>query len=792
MPHSLSHRAADLSIGTRLACAVGLPGLAMIAFALLLATAQWQTAGRMQRLDQLCAFTARVADLVHETQKERGMSAVYLNSGGAQMAEELPAQRSLTSQRLAQVRDALAGLDLGRYSESAQAAIRSGMATRAELDAKRADISARRITGPQSNAFFTALNAKLLAIPREAVKESDDPGISASLLAYSSYLSAKERAGQERASGAVGFAAGQFTAEQQRTYLTAVADQRSFFEAFTAYATPAQRNLANDIVKGAAIDEVEHDRDVAMRTAPGTPLGGITGSDWYKAATARINLMKQVEDHLAADVQLASGSAKRAAWRELIAEAAAIFGALAATLVITLWLAHGIIRPLNAMTAAMRQLADGETSVTVPSTGLSNEIGQMAAAVQVFRDNKVVADRLAADQEVARAARTRRQDAMDRNTQEFGATISSVMASLAGSAAGMRRAANAMSDAARAVHEQASGTAEGAAKSSHDLTAVAAAVEELSSSVAEISRQVATAADVARQAVGRADSSQATMQSLSEATARIGDVVRMISDIAGQTNLLALNATIEAARAGEAGKGFAVVAGEVKALAAQTARATADIGGQIETVRSATSEAVGAMNEIGGIIGRMDEISATIAAAVEQQGATTREIANSVQAVSGATASAAQAMSQVVDAADQAGHVSRDVESGAEDIGREAEALRAKVDEFLKAVHDDSGERRRFERLAANGVSVTLRARGEAPARVVVRDLSLSGMAVVSRTLPIGHQVEIDLPGASGAVRAEVARVDGQLVALRFGEDGETRARVGEAVRELGAARAAA
>ena len=151
------------------------------------------------------------------------------------------------------------------------------------------------------------------------------------------------------------------------------------------------------------------------------------------------------------------------------------------------------------------------------------------------------------------------------------------------------------------------------------------------------------------------------MQGLSEATARIGDVVHLISDIASQTNLLALNATIEAARAGEAGKGFAVVAGEVKALAAQTAKATAEIGSQIDTVRTATSDAVTAMAEIGGIIGKINEVSAAIAAAVEEQNATTHEIAASVQAVSNATAGTAQAMEHVVPVADDAGTASRDV-----------------------------------------------------------------------------------------------------------------------------------
>ena len=159
-----------------------------------------------------------------------------------------------------------------------------------------------------------------------------------------------------------------------------------------------------------------------------------------------------------------------------------------------------------------------------------------------------------------------------------------------------------------------------------------------------------------------------------------------------KTNLLALNAAIEAARAGEAGKGFAVVAGEVKALASQTSKATADISSQIETVRAATGDAVTAMTEIGGIIGKINEVSAAIAASVEEQSATTREIAASVQEVTGATAASAQAMEHVVAVAEDAGNASRDVQAGVVEIGKEAEMLRAKVDQFLIAVRDDTAD----------------------------------------------------------------------------------------------------
>ena len=375
---------------------------------------------------------------------------------------------------------------------------------------------------------------------------------------------------------------------------------------------------------------------------------------------------------------------------------------------------RGIVGPLHAMTGVMTRLAAGDHSIDVPARDAKDEIGDMARAVEVFKRQAIDGERLAAEQAAARAARERRQVALEQHTRDFGTSVAGVMGSLAESSAKMRAAAEAMAAAATSVHTEAHATSAGAAKSSQDLTAVAAAVEELTSSVGEITRQVAASADVARQAVQRAEASQSTMKGLSDATARIGDVVHLISDIAGQTNLLALNATIEAARAGEAGKGFAVVASEVKTLAAQTGKATAEIGSQIEMVRAATAEAVEAMTEIGTIIGKIDEVSAAIAAAVEQQSATTREIASSVQAVSGATAASANAMEHVVGVADDAGASSRDVLAASSEIGREAETLKVEVDQFLTAVRDDgdSGERQRNERIEANGAVATLRAVG--------------------------------------------------------------------------------
>ena len=467
---------------------------------------------------------------------------------------------------------------------------------------------------------------------------------------------------------------------------------------------------------------------------------------------------------------------------------------LVSGLVFAFVVARGIAGPISDMTKVMRQLATGNHGVVVTGADGRDEIADMARALNVFKANMIETERLSGEQEAARAARSRRQDAMDRHTQAFGSSVSGVMSALGTAAENMRGAANIMSESASAVHQQAAETAEGAGKSSADLTAVAAAAEQFTASVGEISRQVAVASAVAGQAVQRAEASQVTIRGLAKSTARIGDVVRLIENIAAQTNLLALNATIEAARAGDAGKGFAVVAGEVKALAAQTSKATADISTQIDTVRAATEDTVTAMNEIGGIIGKMGEVSTAISAAVEEQSVTTREIASSIQGVNESTVQAAQAMESVVQAADRAGDVSRTILQEATEIGTEAAKLRLEVEQFLNAVQTDAGERRRFERISGKGVSATLQLAGTNAVKTVIHDISKSGVALsYGGMVKIGQSVGVDLPDAGGAVTGQIVRIVGNgVIGISFSEEPSMVARIERALASLSGIKQAA
>ena len=268
----------------------------------------------------------------------------------------------------------------------------------------------------------------------------------------------------------------------------------------------------------------------------------------------------------------------------------------------------------------------------------------------------------------------------------FEAEVGAVVESLAGEVEGLRRAAGAVHDTAGRSGREAAEVADAASRASGEVGAVAAAAEEMAASITEITRRVAEAAEVAAQAVSEARATDGTVRGLSDSAARIGDVVRLIGDIAGQTNLLALNATIEAARAGEAGRGFAVVASEVKTLAAQTAKATQDISTQIQQMQAETAGAVEAIRGIGATVERTSGIATAIAAAVEQQGATTREIARSAAQVAGGTDMVNHAMAGVRAAADETGIAAGTMLAATETLSGQTAILREKSEGFLRAV----------------------------------------------------------------------------------------------------------
>jgi methyl-accepting chemotaxis protein len=344
---------------------------------------------------------------------------------------------------------------------------------------------------------------------------------------------------------------------------------------------------------------------------------------------------------------------------------------------------RSIVPPILKMVAAMGQLAGGDHSVEIPAVDKKDEIGLMAKAVLIFKDNMIKAKELAAKEAEAISERVARAARVNELTQAFDASISNVLRSVASASTELQATASSMTATAEETSNQATAVAAATEEASTNVQTVAAASEELASSVTEISRQVTQSAAIAQKAVTEADRTNETVQGLFNDAASIGDVVKLISEIASQTNLLALNATIEAARAGEAGRGFAVVASEVKSLAEQTAKATDQISAQVSSIQNSSSEAVSAIKGITATISEINEIAAAIASAVEEQGSATQEIARNVQQAALGTGEISSNVSGVQQAAGDTGAAAHQVLQASEELSRQSETMRGEVETFL-------------------------------------------------------------------------------------------------------------
>jgi methyl-accepting chemotaxis protein len=370
-----------------------------------------------------------------------------------------------------------------------------------------------------------------------------------------------------------------------------------------------------------------------------------------------------------------------------VVEWALLAGGLLLAALIGFLTSRAIVPPIHAMTRAMTGLAAGNMSIDVPARDSQNEIGDMAKAVEVFKNNMVEAGRLRAEQEDQKQANEKRRKAdMERLADTFETAIGEVIETVSSAAGRLEASATSLTHTAEKTQRLSSAVSSASDEATVNVQSVASASEEMASSVNEISRQVQEAARIAGDAVQKALNADGRINSLSQASAKIGDVVELINTIAGQTNLLALNATIEAARAGESGRGFAVVASEVKALAEQTAKATAEIGQQITSIQSATQESVANMREIGEVISRIAEISASIASAVEEQGAASQGIAQNIQQAAAGTSEVAVNIAEVRSEAAETGNASSQVLAAAKSLAGETNRLKSQVESFLNTV----------------------------------------------------------------------------------------------------------
>ncbi|MGL9616722.1 nitrate- and nitrite sensing domain-containing protein [Bradyrhizobium sp. U531] len=669
----------------RIALAALLPLATLAALALYDISAKWTVRSEMVAMQPVVDGVGKLSGLVHELQRERGLSLTFLSSKGAQLGAELQQQRGRTNAGRASALGALVDLareGSGRLTSASQAAIES----LGRLESLRAQIDRQAIAPAAATGALTEIVGRLITVTSGISKLATDDEISRSIAAHANLVEAKERAGLERATVAGAIAAGRFEPQAYVRAIGLAAAQDSFFTAFRAVASPHARDLFGSELSGPAIDQFDGMRKVVERGGLAGEFGSLDSKAWFDAATVRIDLLKKIEDGLVTELTGLMVKKKSDATLSLGLVIALALLALLTSMATAAIMARGITVPIGRLAGTMTHLADGKLDQQVEGTDRADEIGAMACAVQFFRESLVrsvelnAREREAAAQRAARATRIDElSDRFDVDVTEVIETVISASSQLEATAGGMRRSAGQTSDEAASV----AGVTEIA---SANMQTVAAATEELSSSVAEIGRRATQSAQIAEKAVAEGRRTNETVQGLSSAAERVGDVLQLINEIARQTNLLALNAAIEAARAGQAGRGFAVVAGEVKGLAEQTSKATDDIRDQVAAIQASSGQAVSAIHGITATIEEINEITSSIAAAVVEQDAATREIARNVQEAARGTGEISQSIQGVKVGSSESSAAAGEVFDASEELTRQSENMRQFVETFIRAI----------------------------------------------------------------------------------------------------------
>jgi methyl-accepting chemotaxis protein len=605
-----------------------------------------------------------LGNLLHETQRERGRTAQFLGSKGESFGSELAAQRKSTDGR---VRALLTYADdhPGRLAAETVTAIEGLTAIRSDADAVPPD--PKPVVGA-----YTALNAGLLGAASTAAR-SDDASIQLRLQAYLSFLFAKERAGLERAQLAGAFAKDAFAPDQHVLVTSLVASQQAYLDAFTRQAPPETLEAWTTVQADPAFAEVAEMEATALARPDGG--FGIDSAVWFDTITKKIDGLKVLEDEQATAIRRAAVSARDRANRAVATALALALLVVSAAFAAAAAAIRSITRPLGELTAAAERISVGDVRADVVYES-RNELGLLADGMRQLndyvRESADVADALAQG-DLSRQVDPRGADDL------LGTSLRRMLDSLNSTVARIRHSGAELASSSEQLASANTQLAANAVETAAMAGSVSVAGEAMSTSIDEVATSATQAADVASRALDTVAHTSEAVRNLAGSSREIGAVVEVIQTITAQTNLLALNATIEAARAGDAGKGFAVVAGEVKHLAQETAEATVDVVNRIESIQRDADAVVGSIAELGEVVSQINDVAATIAAAVEEQTATTREIAGTITSVSEAADSTSAVMSESSQATNQMAALARELDELVAGFHLRAEAVGAGV-----------------------------------------------------------------------------------------------------------------
>ncbi len=685
----------NISISVRIAILCLIPMLALLGLGIQNLLSERSKANSARAIARVIDVAPVISALVHELQKERGTSAGFLGSKGKKFADVIGQRRADTDKALQNFKATMSRVEGLFKTQEFKIPYARAASALDKLAGKRKSVDGISISVGQMAGFYTPLIGNLLAMVESVGALAENGKVINALTAYTALLQGKERAGLERAMGAAGFGGGQFKPAIFRKFVRFVAMQDTYFSIFKRYASEAQIASFDKVLSGSVQGEVTAMRNLAGEAPFGGDISRVSGAKWFAASTRRIDALKKVEDKVAGDIVVQVRSIAVAAGQAFWGLAFALLGMLVFTAYVSFVIARSISAPILRLTRNMGDLAQGDTSEAPQDQERRDEIGKMARAVEVFRENAIRNKKLECErEEMELRAEQEKCSMMMKLADDFSESVGRVIESVTTASAELKVTAQSMAGIAEETSVQSTAVSAASEEASTNVQTVAAASEEMSSSIFEINQQVMQASEAARQAVSDVGKTGAQIETLASTADKIGEVIKMISDIADQTNLLALNATIESARAGDAGKGFAVVANEVKALASQTGRATEEIVAQVNEIQNATRQAVVSMSDIGEVIRKVDEISSAIASVMEEQGAATQEIARNVQEAASGTDEVAKSIVGVNQASHRAGEASGQVMEAAGELARQSEVMKTVVDEFLVHLRQGPGDRR--------------------------------------------------------------------------------------------------
>lgn len=704
------------------------------------------TAIEIAQVAEVARINPSIGALVTELQRERGTSAGFLGAGGgAAFVARLAERRAATDAARVAYAEALGSIPADRLDDAFRRSIGAIDDELGRLDGWRRKVDALAVGVADQVGYYTGVVEPLIGLMSRNAHTQKGGAVTRRLVAMQALLSAKEKAGLERAMGANGFAAETFPASVLRRFIGLIAQQRAYLDLFREY---APETLAEALAAAEGDPVTAEVEDLRTRAIEGLDAGVDAGA-WFDLATRRIDLLGAVEQQAYAELQAAvdaDAAAAQARFRQWLISAVAL--ALVAAIGGG-WIAYGVATSIRRITDAVSRLAAGERLEAIPGAGRRDEIGAIAAAISRFREDMGDAEQALANQIYDVSSQI--EAVTVRTSTQAGARVEAMSA-----------AADTMQTQARTIEARMSSASTATEEATTAVQAVAAAVQELVTSIGEVDGHVRQNLEGVEASERSTELTRQRMRALDAAAASIGQAVELVSEIAAQTNLLALNATIESARAGEAGRGFAVVASEVKALAAQTAKATDDIAKLVGEIQGGTSEARKAVDSVGDCIETITRSSREVGEILARQMRVTEDLGTSSETAAGQSAAALADVHAVQSALADSARLAGDTDATARSLGATVGELGTALAGIMKDA--SMNERRRYRRIPFHR-TVRFRPQTGPAVEVSLLDLSLGGARARGSVLPAA-----DVEGVLLIDRVEVP-----VKVAAMGDPGERR-----------------